>query len=140
VIQFFKELYLTCFTILFKIPGGTPRSKAVSAVTAIAVIEGLFLAGITSWIDIFMGTRFLLSDSNSLPSSKLVILLFFLALCFANNRFLVTRGHGIKFEREFNNLKKTRKILLVTSCCGLVLATIAFFLYSRFAYRRFFHL
>jgi hypothetical protein len=140
MIRFLKELYFTSFTILYKIPGGTPSSKSGTSVTAVAVIEGLLLAGIFSWIDIFIGKRFLLSDYNSHISFKLVTLILFFALYFANYRVLVTRGYGIKFEREFIHLKKSRKVLLLSSCVVLLLATIAFFIYSRLAYQSFFHL
>jgi len=140
MIRFFKELYLTGFIILYKIPGKTLSSRSGTSVTAIAVVEWLFLAGVSSWIDICTGKRFLLSDANSLAFSKLVIVVVFIALGFVNYRILVTRGHGIKFERKFDNLQKSKKIILVTSCCGLVLATIAFFICSRLAYQHFFHI
>jgi len=104
------------------------------------LIEWLILAGIASWIDIFIGIRFLLSDSNSVISSKLIVVVLFLALGSVNNRILVTRGHGIKFEREFNNLKKFRKNLLIASCVMLSLTAIAFFICSRLAYRHFFQI
>jgi len=138
--RFFKELYLTGFTLLYKIPGGTPHSKTGTSVPVVALFEVAFLAGVSSWIDIFIGERFLLSSSNSLASHKIVFLLFFIALSLVNYHILITRGHGIKFEREFNNLEKSRRILLVMSCCGLMLATIAFFICSRLAYQRFFHI
>lgn len=140
MIRFFKELYLMVFTILYKIPGGTPSSKSVTSVTAVTLIEWLLLAGISSWIDIFIGKRFLLSDYNSLIFSKLAALMLFLALGSVNQVVLVARGHGIRFEREFTHLEKSRKVLLVVSCAVLVVATIAFFIYSRLAYQRFFHL
>jgi hypothetical protein len=116
------------------------RTKAGSAVAAIALIEWLILAGISSWIDMFIGERFLLNSTNSSVASKLVIVILFFALCSVNHLVLVTRGNGIKFADEFNNLKKSRRILLVTSCLVLLLSVIAFFLYSRFAYRGFFHI
>ncbi|MGO8835893.1 MAG: hypothetical protein ACLQQ0_00565 [Limisphaerales bacterium] len=140
MIRFFKDIYLTGFALLFKIPGGDTRGKTLGSVSAVTLIEGLILAGIASWIDIFTGTRYLLSSANSLASSKLVILIFVFALFSANYRVLVTRGHGIKFEREFIHIKKSRKILLVAGCAVLVVATIAFFIYSRLAYRHFFHI
>jgi len=140
MIQFFKEIYLTAFSILFKIPGGNTKGKIAGAVTLITLIEWLILAGIASWIDIFTGTRFLLSDANSLISSKLIVVVLLLALGSVNNRVLVTRGHGIKFEREFNNLKKSRKNLLIASCVTLSLTAIAFFIRSRLAYRHFFQI
>jgi hypothetical protein len=138
--RFFKDIYFTAFTILYKIPGGTHSSKSGTSVAAIAVIEWLFFAGIASWIDIFIGKRLLLTDANSLASSKLVIVIIFIALGLVNYRILVIHGHGIKFEREFNNLKKSKRVFLLVSCVLLALVTIAFFICSRIAYRRFFHL
>jgi Ni/Fe-hydrogenase subunit HybB-like protein len=138
MIRYFKELYLSGFTIIFKF--GRTKAKTTGAVTAVTLIECLILAGIASWIDIFIGKRFLLSDYNSLVFSKLVIVVLFFALCSVNHLVLVTRGHGIKFERGFDNLEKSRRILLEVSCAVLLVAAIAFFIYSRLAYQRFFHL
>ena len=141
MIQFFKELYLAGFAVLFRVPRwGNTRTKIGRAVTGVALIEWLILAGISSWIDIFIGTRFLLGDSNSLTLSKLIFLILFFALYFANYRILVTHGHGVEFEHEFKNLEKSKKILLMMSCVLLLVAGIAFFLYSRLAYRHFFHI
>ncbi len=58
-----------------------------------------------------------------------------LALYFASHYILVVRGHGIKFEREFNNLKKSRKMLLVTSCAVIMLVAIVFSLRMRDLYQ-----
>jgi len=69
-----------------------------------------------------------------------VVIILFFALAFANFNILVMRGHGIKFEREFDKLGKTRKILLVTSCAVLLLATIVFFIHTISAYKHHFHL
>ena len=138
MVQFFKQLYLTGFVLVFK--SSRASGRTAGAVTLVALIEWLIIAGISSWIDIFIGTRFLLGNVNSLAFSKIAILFLFFALYLANCHILVTRGHGIKFEHEFNNLKKSRKISLVASSCGLIVAAVAFFLYSRFAYRHFFNL
>jgi hypothetical protein len=138
MIRFFKELYLTGFALIFKSSHASGRTAG--AVTIVALIEWLILGGISSWIDIFMGTRFLLSNTNSLASSKLAILFLFFALYLANYHILVTRDHGIRFARGFDNLAKSRRILLVISFWGLILATITFFICSRLAYQHFFHL
>lgn len=122
MIRFFKELYLTAYVLLYRIPGGTTYVKTTQAATIIMLIEWLMLAEIGSCIAILSGTRFLIF------SSKLLMLISGLALYYPNYRILVIRGHGIKFEREFNNLKKSRRILLVVSCAVLLLATIAFWI------------
>ena len=134
-LDFFKELYLTGFTLLFRIGGSswTPRINAWRGVTGIAIIEAVILIGIEWWIEMLIGTRF------SFDSDRLAIGIASVALFFANDYVLVARGHGIKYEREFNNLKKFRKVLLVASCVVIMLAVIAFFIVSVAAYRRFNH-
>ena len=130
MIRFLKEIYLTAFTLLFRIPGGNTSGKIWGAIGIIQVIEGITLVNIVFWIEILTGTRFLIF-------SKLACVILALALYYPNNHVLVTRGHGIKFEREFDNLKKSRKILLVMGCAVVLLAIIMFSVYSFHAYRNF---
>jgi hypothetical protein len=134
MIRFFKELYLTAFTILFRLPGRTPLAKIGTSIAAITLVEGFILIDISSYIDILIGEKFLLSFS------KPVIVIIFVALGFLNQYLLYIRGYGIKFEREFDKLNKYRRILLVTSCVVLLLVTIVFFFYSTSAYQHFFHI
>jgi hypothetical protein len=138
MIQFIKEIYFTGFAIIFNSSHASGRTSG--AITAITVIEWLILAGIASWIDISIGTRFFLSSTNSLFLSKLMIAVLFSALFFANYRVLVVCGHGIKFAHEFRSLKKGRKVLLITGFCSLTLFTLIFFVGARMAYRHVFHI
>ncbi len=68
---------------------------------------------------------------------KWVIGIIFLALCGANHYLLVVCRHGILFEHDFHDLKKSRKVVLVASCVAMILAVIAFFIYSAVVHRRF---
>lgn len=138
LMRLIKELYLTGFAIIFNSSRASGRTSG--AVTVIAVIEWLILTGAASWVDISLGTRFLLSDANSRFSSKLIMVALFFALYFANYRVLVTHGHGVRFAHEFGSLKKARKILLVIGFSGIVLFTIFFFVGSRLEYRHFFNI
>ena len=146
MIRFFKELYLTIFTLGYKsgIAGGWQRmnrrfgiimdiGKGVFLVT---IIEFFILEGIKSYVEIHLGTRFSFLDSIQWVGAVVIAY----ALYLPNYYILVTRGHGIKFEREFNNLKKSRKILLVASFAILLLASIVFTVYSDSANRHFFHI
>jgi hypothetical protein len=141
MIRFLKELYLTGFTLgfRFRIPqrfggGWGPIIDAGKGAGFLSLITFVILMDIGDWIEIYVGTRF------SFHSDPWVIRASGLALYLANYYVLVIRGHGIKFEREFDKLEKSRKILLVVSCAVLVLATIAFCIYSISAYQHFFHL
>jgi len=132
--RFLKELYLTGFLLGFKFakdrwPFPVNIGKGVAGVT---LIEAFILLGIQSWIEIHRGTRFHDNDWKSWIA--------FLALSLPNYYALVTLGHGIKFEREFAHLKKSKKILLLVSFTALMLATILFTIYSVSAYQHFFHI
>ena len=96
------------------------------------IVEMLILAGIKQYIEIHIGTRF----SIGVPLWEKA---FVVALYFVNRHVLITRGHGLKFERDFSHLKKSRKVLLLASCAALVVGTITFAVYSASAYHRFFH-
>jgi hypothetical protein len=139
--RFFKELYLTMFTIGFRFRapqrfggGWGPIIDAGKGVLLVCLIAFFILKGIESYIEFHVGTRF------SFDSSKWEMAAITLALYLPNYYVLVTRGHGIKFEREFTHLKKSKKVLLLVSCAVLLLATMAFCIYSDSAYQRFFHI
>jgi hypothetical protein len=141
MIRFIKQLYFTGFVLLFKLrPSQRVVTRAVRAVTGLALIEGLIFACIASWIDISIGRRYFLGDVNSLVSSKLIIAASFFALYFANYGVLVVRGHGIKFVNEFEDLKKGRRKFLIVSFWVVALFAILFSVGSRLAYRHFFHI
>lgn len=140
--HFLKELYLAGFAITFRLrpsgrwgrwnPSLEPIMDAGRGVFIVSLIPSVILLNIDLWIEIFVGTRF--------SFSRLSISTFGLAVFFVNYYILVIRAHGIKYEREFTHLDKSRKTLLQVSWTVIVLATIAFSIYSFSAYQRFFHL
>jgi hypothetical protein len=135
MIRFLKEIYLTAFVIINKCPTrrGNEYGRIGGAIGVVTLIEWLNIMNISSWIDIFAGKQIVprLSESE--------VWLTGLVLFFINVYVLFILRHGIKFEREFDHLKKSRKIALVTSCVVLLLATIVFTIYSTSDYRRFFY-
>lgn len=106
---------------------------AGKGVFVVSLIAFFIIEAIKQRIEILLGARF---SFDSSPWDMAAVL----ALYFLNRYVLITRGHGIKFEREFTHLKKSRKILLLVSFAVLLLATIAFAICSDSAYRRFFHI
>lgn len=141
MIRFFKELYLTGFTLGFRFrigpgwgSGMAANMNAGKGVAFIALIEGVILMQVAAWIEIDLGTRFLFTTDKWADG------IAFLALYFANYYALVTCGHGITFEREFNKLNKSRKILLLASFAGMMMLTLIFVIYSVSVYHHFFHI
>jgi hypothetical protein len=102
----------------------------------VTIIEFFILEGIKSYVEIHLGKRLSFLDSKQ----WVIAIVIAYSLYLPNYYILVTLGHGIKFEREFNSLKKNRKMLLVVSFVLLLLATMAFCIYSDSAYRHFFHI
>jgi hypothetical protein len=133
MLRLLKEIYLTAFTIFFRVGGAdwTPSINGWRSVVCITLIEWFVLLGIGSWVDMFIGTQFLLN------LSKWGIRIAFLVLCFVNYYVLVACSQGVEFEREFSHLKKSRKVLLVTSSVAIMLAAIVFFIYSAIVHRHF---
>lgn len=130
MIQFIKEVYLTAFAIIFRRARVKDIAyKAGSAVGAITVIEWLILVGISGYVEMFYGKKYLLS--------KPAVVIAFLALFLVNGYVLFFRGHGVKFARDFDGLEKTRRITLVVSCAVVTVAAIVFFICSAIAHQRF---
>ena len=136
MIQFLKEVYFTFFTLFFRVGiyRWPLRIEIAKAVTCVTLVQAIILMIIQAWIEIYLGTMFSPKDG------KWVIVVAFLALGFANNHALVTRGNGVRFEREFNKLEKPRKNLLVGSFVMLILIVIAFFFYTVDAFQHSFHI
>jgi hypothetical protein len=133
--RFLKEIYLTAFAILFRFPSwGTNNARIGRAIAAITLIEWFNLLNISTCIEMFVGKQFFTGFSE--PEVWVAGFVLFSI----NVYVLYIRDHGITFEREFDHLAKSRKILLVASCVVVVVATIIFYFYSVSAYHRFFHI
>jgi len=141
MIRFVKELYFTMFTVGFRLRfpqrfggGWGPDIDTPKGVVGVTLIEAVVLDGILGWVEIYRGAIF--SFENAAWGPWIAFLVLFLP----NYYVIITRGQGIKFEREFANLKKSRKVLLLVSCMVLLLGTIVFSIYSASAYRHFFNI
>jgi len=130
MIKFLWEVYLTGFALYFRFS----REKSVGykagyAIAILTFVEWLILIGIFFCVQTFLGKR--------LSLSKSMVIMTILALFFLNMYVLFIRGHGIKFAREFDMLKKSKRITLVVSCVMVAVAAIVLFIFSAIAYRRF---
>jgi hypothetical protein len=129
--KFLKEIYFTAFTIFFKVGGAawTPGINAGKGVTGVTMIEWALFVGVWSWIDVLDKTN----TFTAVP--KLAVIIAFFALWIANCYPLVVLGYGITFEREFNQLKKSKKMSLVAGFLTVLLVVTSFFLRATSAHR-----
>jgi hypothetical protein len=137
MIRFLKELYFAEFTSYFRVnkkwfSRGWNLGQGCAGVT---IFMCLILVGISGWIDILVGKRFLISDAYQLQGWSVSF-----AVYWFNYYVLVIRGHGIRFEQEFNHLKKSKQTFLRVSCWVMEIFTAAFFICSVKAYWNFFHI
>jgi hypothetical protein len=137
MLRFFKELYFTVFTLGYKFnfAGGWKRINSRfgvimdqgKGVFLVSIIMFFVLFGIKQCVEIHLGKKLAFDDT-------LWELLAVLAIYYVNLYILVTRGYGVKFEREFNNFTKSKKIILITTCSVLMFGVMAFCLYGRDSY------
>ena len=133
MIRLIKEIYLTGFSIIFRASRARKIThKAGSAIALLTLIDWMVLLGIAYCIEMCFLKQPLFSHF-----SKAEIIIAFLALALANQYILWSRGHGIKFEREFNSLKRSKRILLLVSFGVLTVAAVAFCIWSTIVHRRF---
>jgi len=118
-----KEVYLSLFVLFFRIGANQwPPSwnvnpeKATAAMTMVQVI----LAGtLNFWVDIIVGHRVEVSEILSVP---LVI-----AVYLVNRYFLVTKGYGTRFERQFDSIPRHKRLALGFGSIGILVAIVGIF-------------
>jgi hypothetical protein len=144
MIRFLKELYLAEFAFIFKAWSSSrwssswkpsPSLKAGVGVAGVSIFLCLIVIVAGGWIEILIGKQFLPHNI-----SRWGIGIATLAIFLINYYVLVIRGHGIRFEREFDNFKKSKQKLLRISCWVFELSSLMLIFYSFFAYQRFFHI
>ena len=104
LIQFVKEVYLAGYAVCFRLSRSrNVNYKAGGAIGFITLVGGLIIIGILFHVQILIRSKFIFS--------KPVVIVAITALFFINQYFLTVRRHGIKFEREFDNLEKGGELL-----------------------------
>lgn len=141
--RFLRDVYLTAFTLAFRFRappkyggGWGPVFDAGKGAVFVSLILALSAVGIEQYVQILIRKRFF----DSYRSDTVLAVAFFFFLYFANYYVLITRRHGIEFERAFSHFRKSRKVLLTITCALLVLAWAWFITQSRSAYFTFFHM
>ncbi len=94
------------------------------SVAVIALIEASVLLGIDLFIDVLSGAKI----PPIIP--KWTFIFLYSAIFVLNFYFLVFCRYGVKFEREFDHFKRSKKIQLVMASVTVMLAAIAFFIYA----------
>jgi len=136
VLRFLKELYLVEFSFFYKASNkmSSHGANAAKGVAGVCLFVSIILLSIGMWIDVFLGKRFV----GQLNQFEFAV--GAMAFYCINYYVLVILGHGVKFEREFDNIKKSKRTFLQISCVALQLFSTAFFCYSAYFYQRFFHI
>jgi hypothetical protein len=136
MIRFLKELYLMGFTFFYRASNKSwsHTTNAGKGAAGVSLFLSIILVTISMWIGVFMGKHIFL------VISQLEAWIASFAIFCVNYYVLVIRGHGIKFEREFNHLKKSKQTFLQISCVATQLTSVALFLYSANVYQHFFYI
>jgi hypothetical protein len=125
-----KELYLSVFLLFFRITLWKGRMKASMAAICVSVVEGLLALTLWTWVQTITHLDF--------EPSRWIILFFFLLIAGPGDYFLVVRGHGEAFDKQFQHFGKSKRIALyVAATCVVALTGIAFYLSATAFHRAF---
>jgi hypothetical protein len=130
MLRLLKEIYLTAFVVLSRIGAWAPRTNAAISAGAITVIEICLLIGVVGWVEMVIA-----GPKSSLHIPRLEAFVASVGLYAANYYPLIICGYGTTFEREFTSLKRSRRVFLVASSVVMMLAAIAFFIFSAVVHR-----
>ncbi|HSY10385.1 MAG TPA: hypothetical protein VK840_05665 [Candidatus Dormibacteraeota bacterium] len=137
MIRFFKELYLTGYVFFYR---ASSRSwshayNVGKGIAGVSLFVSLILMGINAWIEILVGKQFFIPHVSRFDGWVEAFIIFLV-----NYYILAIRGLGVGFEKDFNNLKKSKQTFLQVSCCVMQIISVIFFIFSGYAYRHFFHI
>lgn len=116
-----KEVYLSIFVLFYRLSRWTADMKAYSAVACLSIVELLLAASFGMLVQIISGYRH--------GWNRWVVGAFCLGLFLVNSHFLVNRGNGIAFEREFSRYPRGKRMALLLAAGGIAVASgVALFL------------
>jgi len=117
-----KELYLSIFVLFYGMSGWEGRLKADTASIGVSVVVGLL--AVAFWALIQTATHQYVAFNSRWIFGGAGVAIFVL-----NNYFLVVRGRGVAFEKQFRSFSKSKRIILYLAAIGFVVAIgIAFYL------------
>ena len=134
MIRYITELYLTGFAVFFRFrPNQKVSIRAGRAITAITFILWMAFLALFCIIEIFSGRIFL----NQ--ATKLTIIVAWFGCYFINMHILYVRGHGVRFEREFDKMERSARNLLIWRFIVSVLIVITLSVLLFIAHNHFLH-
>ena len=131
ILKFLKELYLTFYVVFYRLGVSWSRANDESkGAVGVALVETALILSLWSSLDVLTGRATL----TNIP--KIAAVICFFGICAVNYNILVTKRHGIDFERQFVHLPSARKSLLFSCCVTVIIASVAFFIYTAIIHRR----
>lgn len=130
--NYLKEVYLTLFVVFYRVFANawTPGINAWKGVGGVTVLEALVIISASSSLNLSLGAQAVEGIE------KWMIVLGTVALFFANYFVLIARSHGLRFEREFADLDRSKKTALIATTAVVLIAILAAFIVSGVAHRR----
>lgn len=127
-----KALYLSLFVLFFRISRWKGRIKSSTASMCVATVDGIVAVTLWAWIQT--------ATHQYVELNRWIFGGAFAALFVVNHFFLVVRGYGVEFEKEFRSFSKGKRIALYLAAVSVVMvAGITFFIIIE-DYHQAFHL
>src|SRR5215468_455583 len=111
-----KETYLALFVLFFRVGWKGPpilNWPARRAVGIITMIEAVCVGGLFLWMGIMTGQRVH-------PLLFIILIIPFFAVHQLNRHFLIKKGLGTEFEKQFDDLPRSKRIRLISSAIVVI--------------------
>jgi len=132
IVRAFIDVYLSLFVLFYRISRWKGRLKASSASLGMMIVEILLAGAIWMWIQMATGRYIELNPWAVIACAVLILA--------PSDYFLVVRGHGPAFERQFRQLARSKQIALYVVAMSVAVATLVAFFLTIPAYHQVFNL
>jgi hypothetical protein len=117
-----NEIYLSVYVLFFRIGAGQwpshVNADAHKGVAGVAVVEIILLITLLDWIQSLSGH---FGINRWVPGIAAVVIYAI------NYYFLVIRGNGVAFEKQFGSFRKSKRLTLRLAAIGISVVTLALY-------------
>lgn len=129
--EILKQFYLSVFLIFFRIGHNSwsPIVNSAKGVAGVTLVQIALLAAMACWVQYF----------NDASSSRIPMPVFYLisaVLAWVNYHLLVTRGDGVRYEKEFQTFPTRKKASALFSGIGIFLFCFGLLVFSAIIVRQ----
>lgn len=110
-----REIYFSMFVLFYRVSQWKGRMKVRTASICVAIVEAVW--AVTIWVLVQT------ASGRYIELNPWVLVVCMLVITWPSDYFLVSRGYGLAFVKEFDAFGKRKQISLYLAAICIILAT-----------------